>query len=520
MWHSLYALKVSALGGYPTNAKTGIADKRCQFKRINMSLTVPLAAKDDAIEWALTHGMAFKETAYSVRHAPFTLTPSLISKAHYQYLKSAVEPLGKLIHYVSEAHAFLVDAIQPISASDPFFAALLKAHQQLHGSAHSSTNSSGTPAPRMPLLIMRSDFMDDRDLGPKLVEFNGIAAGMGPFGQRAHQLHRYLQQQWSIQPKGVLVENHAIEQLSVGIATATFKIKQEFEDSGPARFLMLVQENEDNVFDQHLLELALQQKGIQTLRRTFSELHNQLTTGAKHRLILAGVGSIDTVYLRAGYQYADYESSDINGNKNCQTLMAIRVLIEQHRVAVNATVGQQLATSKRMQMLLSSQDEMALTQFGLTLQQAKIVKQLLGEMRPVTQESAQLVAESPVDTWVLKNQGEGGGHCLFGADISQKLAELEPAQYQAWSLMRRLHPMPRATQTLVVRNGEIQTTDDLIPEIGMFTIHIDGEPAMVNGATLDSPSYAGYLIRSKSAMVTEGGVHSGQGVLDSLMFSD
>ncbi|WP_254693748.1 glutathione synthetase [Shewanella sp. MEBiC00475] len=35
-----------------------------------------------------------------------------------------------------------------------------------------------------------------------------------------------------------------------------------------------------------------------------------------------------------------------------------------------------------------------------------------------------------------------------------------------------------------------------------------------------TPSYAGYLIRSKSAKVTEGGVHSGQGVLDSLMFSD
>ncbi|HFV8588585.1 TPA: hypothetical protein ACIYFY_005167 [Escherichia coli] len=31
---------------------------------------------------------------------------------------------------------------------------------------------------------------------------------------------------------------------------------------------------------------------------------------------------------------------------------------------------------------------------------------------------------------------------------------------------------------------------------------------------------AGYLIRSKSAESTEGGVHSGQGVLDSLVYSD
>lgn len=475
-----------------------------------MSLTMPLTAKDDAIEWALTHAMAFKETAYSARHAPFTLTPSLISKEHYQYLTSAVEPLGKLIHYVSEAHAFLVDAIQPITASDPFFAALLRAHQQLHGSA--------TKAPRMPLLIMRSDFMDDRDLGPKLVEFNGIAAGMGPFGQRAHQLHRYLQQQWHQLPMGELVENHAIEQLSVGIATATFKIKQEFEDSGPARFLMIVQENEDNVFDQHLLELALQQKGIQTLRRTFSELKGQLTTGAKHRLRLEGVGTIDTVYLRAGYQLADYATVDINGNRDYQALMGIRVLLEQHRIALNATLGQQLATSKRIQMLLSSMDELTLTQFGLTLPEASIVKSLLGEMRPVTAESPQLIAESPIDTWVLKNQGEGGGHCIFGSNILPKLAELEPAQYPVWSLMRRLHPQPRATPALVVRNGEIQIIDDLIPEIGMFSVHCDGLPAVNENA--DCPSYAGYLIRSKSAMVTEGGVHSGQGVVDSLMLRD
>ncbi|PIW60160.1 glutathione synthase [Shewanella sp. CG12_big_fil_rev_8_21_14_0_65_47_15] len=475
-----------------------------------MSLTVPLTAKDDAIEWALTHAMAFKETAYSARHAPFTLTPSLISKEHYQYLTCAVEPLGKLIHYVSEAHAFLVDAIHPITASDPFFTALLRAHQQLHGSA--------TKAPRMPLLIMRSDFMDDRDLGPKLVEFNGIAAGMGPFGQRAHQLHRYLQQQWHQLPMGELVENHAIEQLSAGIATATFKIKQEFEDPGPARFLMIVQENEDNVFDQHLLELALQQKGIQTLRRTFSELQGQLTTGVKHRLILGGVGTIDTVYLRAGYQFADYASVDINGNRDYQALMGIRVLLEQHRIALNATLGQQLATSKRIQMLLSSMDELTLTQFGLTQPEASMVKSLLGEMRPVTAQSAQLIAESPLDAWVLKNQGEGGGHCLFGTDIPRKLAELEPSQYPVWSLMRRLHPHPRATPALVVRNGEIQIIDDLIPEIGMFSVHCDGLPAVNENA--DSPSYAGYLIRSKSAMVTEGGVHSGQGVVDSLMLRE
>ena len=45
---------------------------------------------------------------------------------------------------------------------------------------------------------MRSDFMDDNRDGFRLIEFNGIAAGMGPFGQRIHDLHHYLQRQYPL----------------------------------------------------------------------------------------------------------------------------------------------------------------------------------------------------------------------------------------------------------------------------------------------------------------------------------
>lgn len=470
-------------------------------------------AKDDAVEWALTHGVAFKESLYSAVHTPFTLAPTPISQRDYLHLKSAAQTLSKLIYAVSEAHGFLYDAIHPITAGDPFFSALLSMHQQIHLSA--------TKAPRLPLLIMRSDFMDDQRDGHKLVEFNGIAAGMGPFGQRIHELHHYLQRQWPVlymqeshQALGELVSNHAIEGLSAGIAEATFKIKREFGDPGPARFLMIVQEHENNVFDQHLLELALQRKGIETQRRTFRELHNQLSTGANNRLLLDGVGSLDTVYLRAGYQYSDYEAADLKEQRCCQALMATRVLIEQHRVAVNATVAQQLATSKRVQMLLSRLGEEGFDSFGLTPQEADTVKGVLGEMHPVTPDSAHFIETAPTDSWVLKNQGEGGGHCLFGADILAKLETLEPQQYQAWSLMGRLHPVPRPMPAWIVRKGELHRVTDLISEVGMFTIQFDGNPGCAE------QSFAGYLIRSKSAESTEGGVHSGQGVLDSLIFSD
>ncbi|MBY5920599.1 glutathione synthase [Ferrimonas balearica] len=469
-------------------------------------------AKNEAVEWALAHGMAMKVTSDSARHPAFSLSPTPIQGDRYEQLSSTVHLLGRLIHAVSEDHDFLHQAIAPITEGDAFFSALLAMHQALHNGLK--------PALRRPLLIMRSDFMDDVELGPKLVEFNGIAAGMGPFGQRIHELHRHLKtqwpvpfEQWSGSEPGALIENRALERLADGIAAATTSIKQEFNDEGLATFLMVVQEHEDNVYDQHLLEYALQQRGLRTVRRTFRELYDGLTTGPGDRLLLEGIGPVDSVYLRSGYQYCDYAAKDLIGQACCEALMQTRIRIEQHRVAVNATVSQQLATSKRVQMLLSGFDAQALTRFDLSLSEAESVKHLLGEMAPVTALSLERVETSPPGHWVLKNQGEGGGHCVFDEAIPAKLKQLRPEDYPAWTLMRRLHPSAREKSAYVVRKGEIHRIDDLISEIGMFTIHFNGESA------LDNEGYAGYLIRSKSAQVTEGGVHSGMGALDSLMLT-
>ncbi|MCL1137210.1 glutathione synthetase [Shewanella pneumatophori] len=501
-------------------------------------------ASQDAIEWALTHGMALKTTDYSAVHTAFSLTPTPITTARYQKLTASVGLLGKLVHFASEDCEFLTQAIEPITKGDPFFHALLEMYQAIHQTNQQPiqqlTQQAAQSAKRLPLLIMRSDFMDDAALGPKLIEFNGIAAGMGPFGQRIHELHKFLQLQaleafseWSTPATGKLVANRALENLAQGVAKATFKINAEFAAVKPdasvlapidsttnaPTFLMVVQAGEDNVYDQHLLEHALQAKGIRTIRRTFRELYGKLKTGDNHRLLLDGVGAIDTVYLRAGYQYCDYHANDIISRVCCDALMQTRIFIEKHRVAVNASVSQQLATSKRVQMLLSSMEPAALTRFGLTLDEAIAVKELLGEMIAVTKDSAAIVANSSNNDWVLKNQGEGGGHCIFGDDILPKLAELKPSEYQAWALMRRLHPTARATTALTVRKGELQQVDDLISEIGMFTVHIDGEAA-IEDENSQKQAYAGYLIRSKSARSTEGGVHSGMGVLDSLVFSN
>ncbi|GAA4898422.1 glutathione synthase [Ferrimonas pelagia] len=477
---------------------------------------------DSANEWAMMHGMAMKTGPGSARHCAFSLAPVSISQGMFTQLKQVTPLIARLIDRISEDHAFLQQALKPMGQADPFFGHLLRLHQQIHG-----TSAQPKAAVRQPLLMMRTDYMDDREQGPKVIEFNGIAAGMGPFGQRVHQLHRYLKNQWpdayqqwaETAGDSALAGNQALEQLAEGVAKAAHEIRFASGESGSPVFLMIVQDNEDNVYDQRLLELALQERGVRTVRRSFRQLHSKIETGADQRLRVEGIGSIDAVYLRAGYQYEDYCSTDIVEQACCEALTSTRVQIEQHKVAVNATVSQQLATSKTIQMLVTQMSAAELGRWGLSLVEAEQVKQVLAEMKPVDADTIDwFAAHGDASQWVLKNQGEGGGHCIFGDDILPKLQSISAAEQDAWALMQRLHPHERERPALAIRDGHAKVVDNLISEIGLFTVHFNGQP--MTDAEPNESGYAGYLIRSKPATASEGGVHSGEGMLDSLALTE
>lgn len=463
---------------------------------------------EDACEWAIMHGVAFRQQDNTARHCPFSLAPITMKREVFEQLRTVTPLIAKLISHVAEDNEFLQSAMAEVAKASPFFNRLLSLQQQVYQGS----------AVRQPLLIMRTDFMDDRQHGAKVIEFNGIAAGMAPFGQRATEFHAYMQQQWpqvyshELEDQAAKpVVNQGLEQLAYGIAAAAKQVKASFAEQGKPTFLMIVQPDEDNVYDQHLLEVELQKRGIRTVRRTFEQLSSQLSTGEDQRLLLADFGALDAVYLRAGYQYTDYFLPAENEPVCCHTLSQTRVFIEQHNVALNATIGQQLATSKTMQMLLTRMPAAGYMRWGLTLAEAQLVKHVLAEMKPIDSETItwfNTVANK--QEWVLKDQGEGGGHCVFGDDISAKLSQLTDKDYDAWALMQRLYPHEREVPVTAIRDSQQSKIDNLVSEIGLLTVHFNGE------AITELDGYAGYLIRSKPATENEGGIHSGQGILDSI----
>ncbi|UPR36291.1 glutathione synthase [Vibrio cyclitrophicus] len=484
---------------------------------MNPMPSIPQQIIEDACEWAIMHGVAFRQSDDTARHCPFSIAPMTMEREVYEHLRRVTPLITKLISNVSEDHDFLQSSLSDMAQADPFFGRLMELHQQAHGSEGKRLN----PA-RQPLLLMRTDFMDDRQHGAKVIEFNGIAAGMAPFGQRATEFHSFMQNQWPETYTNWLedqsatpAENQGLTQLAYGISTTAKKVKADFNEQGKPVFLMVVQKNEDNVYDQHLLEVELQKQGVRTVRRTFEQLSCQLSTGDNQRLLLQDVGAVDVVYLRAGYQYSDYWAPELNESVCCHTLSQTRLFIEQHHVAVNATFSQQLATSKTMQMLLTMMPASEYARWGLTLEEAELVKSVLADMKPITSESIEWFnTQADKQEWVLKNQGEGGGHCVFGDDISEQLSQLKSEEYDAWALMQRLYSHERDVPTIAVRDTQQTLVTDLVSEVGLFTVYYKGEPV----TELDG--YAGYLIRSKPASENEGGIHSGKGILDSLVLID
>ncbi|MDB1125065.1 glutathione synthase [Vibrio algarum] len=481
---------------------------------------IPLISQqaiEDACEWTIMHGVAFRQSDNTARHCPFSIAPMTMQRDVYEHLLKVAPLITNLISSVSEDHDFLQTTLGDMAKADPFFDRLMSLHLKAHG----DINDRRVPA-RQPLLLMRTDFMDDRRHGAKVIEFNGIAAGMAPFGQRATEFHGFMKNQWpeiyhnSLEANSATpVDNVGLEQIAYGIATTARKINTDLNGQRKPTFLMVVQKNEDNVYDQHLLEVELQKLGLYTVRRTFEQLSSQLSTGDNQRLMLAGVGAIDVVYLRAGYQYIDYCAPELNESVCCHTLSQTRLFIEQHHVAVNATISQQLATSKSMQMLLTMMPAEEYIRWGLNLEEAQLVKSVLADMKPINTSTIEWFNTSAnKQEWVLKNQGEGGGHCVFGEGISDKLSQLVPEEYDAWALMQRLYPHEREKATIAVRDAQQTLVDDLVSEIGLFTAYFNGEPVT------QYDGYAGYLIRSKPASENEGGIHSGKGILDSLTIID
>jgi hypothetical protein len=103
---------------------------------------------------------------------------------------------------------------------------------------------------------------------------------------------------------------------------------------------------------------------------------------------------------------------------------------------------------------------------------------------------------------------EGGGHNYFDEDMVSQLQTMDAEARKAFILMQRVHPTP--FEGCVLQEQQTHCVD-LVSELGVFSSYVrQGDDVLLN-------EYAGYLVRSKDAHNAEGGIASGNGVIDSIV---
>jgi glutathione synthase len=122
---------------------------------------------------------------------------------------------------------------------------------------------------------------------------------------------------------------------------------------------------------------------------------------------------------------------------------------------------------------------------------------------------ARNLANSNPEGYVLKPQREGGGNNIYRSSIPAFLKALpDESHYNAYILMELIKP-PLLNNT-IIREGKVMS-GPVVGELGIYgTILWDA-----NGKVL-SNEQAGWLLRTKTKGVDEGGVAAGFGSVDSV----
>lgn len=407
------------------------------------------------------------------RAVPVSLTPWRLSRELWQQVLNYSQLLSRLLWAVSRDMSWMTSQLSSLTTANLLseLIALPQAFSQI---------SQAVP-------IMRHDFLLDCHGQWRWVESNTIAAGMGPLNQQLVQL---LSRDY---PR--LAPNPAISEQAVALYQAAMALRQRFQGNSVV-IVFVVEPEEDNIFDQQLLQRALQDYGAKVLRLTLYQL-TQTRVNSFNRLQLGGGDEVDLLYYRTGYNRSDYNSTaELN----------LRSKFQQVALVQCPDLPLQLAGSKWIQaglsQLLLSCDPLLL-RWGLNHTGIKQLRKVVMPLIPLSQLQPAKVQAYINNGWILKSQHEGGGSVWCGADARKQLSKLDDSLV----LMAPVDSYIRTETVQLLRHGSLFSQQATVSELGIFSVGTNHH-------------YGGYLLRSKAAGQLAGGIHRGGAVLDTVIISD
>uniref|UniRef100_UPI00358FD3D9 glutathione synthetase-like n=1 Tax=Myxine glutinosa TaxID=7769 RepID=UPI00358FD3D9 len=214
---------------------------------------------------------------------------------------------------------------------------------------------------------------------------------------------------------------------------------------------------------------------------------------------------VAVVYFRTGYVPNQYDD----------TAWRARRILERSRACCCPDIGTQLAGTKKVQQELASSDAL-ISSLGFSATTAARLQQTFTTMFSLDEgddgdKVVQKALANPSE-YVLKPQREGGGgNNLYDKDIVQFFGSnergVERTDHAAFILMHRLQPPP--IWNVPMHPSTIPHPELCVGELGVFGAYVRCGTDMIFN------SCCGHLLRSKDARCPDGGVISGEALLDS-----
>lgn len=423
------------------------------------------------------------DPAQGFKAAPVSLTPWQLSQQQWRQAQQAAHTLGMLLEKIAEDRTWLLGETAALASSDSVPGAIWRALTKLDPRKRRTWQ----------VTLSRHDFILDQQNHWRWVESNPIAAGMGPLNQRWQQLYQ-LQR-----PSEVLAANPAIETQATLLAQAAteqakLNLATNNEQVTPL-LVMVVEAQEDNIYDQQLLTAAIENQQVSVLRLTMDQLQ-QCQIDAKHHLRLPDGRIVHLLYWRTGYNPVDHLGD---------SQLAFRARLEQVQIAQCPTLSAQLAGSKWLQHRLSNllldpkQNQQLAEHFGLDHAELQLLQSLCLASFAVSGLSELRLHALLAQGYWYKKQQEGGGNVARFAEAHNWYHQRDAADI----LMAPIAANIRTETLCKHRHGDHVMEQGHISELGIFTLGTAAE-------------YGGYLCRTKAAQSLEGGVHRGGAVLDLL----
>jgi hypothetical protein len=426
---------------------------------------------------------------------PVSLTPWKLSKAQFAKAQHLATLLGHVQASAAANPEWLLALLAKLEFSQSVPGQIWRTLRNIYPAGTESTSSTQLVVNRN-LMLNRHDFMLDQQQQWQWVESNPIAAGMGPLNAQ------YLALIAQYRP-GSYAANDAVRVQATLLADAAIAQSRTHQSTTHKStthraplMLIVVEGDEDNIFDQRLLCDEVQRLGVRVERVTISELMQSELSG--NNQLLWQTQPVDLLYWRTGYN----PSAELNDD-----YWHFRARLESTAVSQCPTLLGQLTGSKWFQhqfskALLHDSTTVA-AKFAIAPDEVNLLKQAVVQSFGVSELSAARIKELITAGYWYKTQQEGGGNVARGQAALDKSNQADHADI----LMAPINAAIRQEAFTSLRQNNTTVTTEHISELGIFSLG-------------DTADYGGYLCRTKPALNNEGGVHRGGAVLDVIEFID